>query len=117
MAGSDKIVPLKGTREKATSQKVAGLDLPTFEAGWVWLAGAGPGDRAEVRAAHQGGDPEDIEDSGYDGALEVGQCLCVEVYVGEVGGPCGIKLEDQVVITEDGYENLTRYPFEQRFLE
>ena len=61
--------------------------------------------------------PEDIEDSGYDGALEVGQCLCVEVYVGEVGGPCGIKLEDQVVITEDGYENLTRYPFEQRFLE
>ncbi len=37
-------MPLKGTREKATSQKVAGLDLPTFEAGWVWLAGAGPGD-------------------------------------------------------------------------
>ena len=61
--------------------------------------------------------PEDIEDSGYDGTLEVGQCLCVEAYVGEVGGPCGIKLEDQVVITENGYENLTQYPFEQSFLE
>lgn len=47
----------------------------------------------------------------------MGQCLCVEAYVGEVGGPCGIKLEDQRVITEDGHENLTRYPFEQRFLE
>lgn len=44
MSGSDNIVPLKGTREKATSQTVAGLDLPVFEAGWVWLAGAGPGD-------------------------------------------------------------------------
>lgn len=61
--------------------------------------------------------PEDIEDSGYDGVLEVGQCLCVEAYVGEVGGSCGIKLEDQLVITEDGYENLTSYPFEPRFLE
>lgn len=61
--------------------------------------------------------PEDIDDSGYDGVLEVGQCLCVEAYVGELGGSCGIKLEDQVVITEDGHENLTRYPFEQAFLE
>jgi Xaa-Pro aminopeptidase len=61
--------------------------------------------------------PEDIDGSGYDGVLEVGQCLCVEAYVGEVGGRCGIKLEDQVVITEHGYENLTRYPFEQRFLD
>lgn len=60
--------------------------------------------------------PEDIESSGYDGVLEPGQCLCVEVYVGEVGGPCGIKLEDQVVVTETGVENLTRYPFEAAFL-
>ena len=42
--------------------------------------------------------------------------LCVEVYYGEVGGSCGIKLEDQVLITEDGCENLTSYPFEERFL-
>lgn len=60
--------------------------------------------------------PEDLESVGYDGHLEEGQCLCVEAYVGEVGGTCGIKLEDQVVITADGYENLTKYPFEDAFL-
>ena len=60
--------------------------------------------------------PEDHPGSGYDGVLEVGQCLCVEAYVGELGGPVGIKLEDQVVITETGFENLTRYPFEEAFL-
>ena len=59
--------------------------------------------------------PEDWDACGYHGELEPGMCLCVEVYFGEVGGPCGIKLEDQVVITEDGYENLTHFPFEQNF--
>ncbi|MEM9783829.1 MAG: Xaa-Pro peptidase family protein [Pseudomonadota bacterium] len=57
--------------------------------------------------------PEDWS-GGYDGVLEPGMCLCVEVYYGEVGGPLGIKLEDQVVITETGYENLTRFPFDPR---
>ena len=56
--------------------------------------------------------PEDWDVCGYEGVLEPGMCLCVEVYFGEVGGPCGIKLEDQVVITESGFENLTSYPLE-----
>lgn len=60
--------------------------------------------------------PEDWDGCGYDGVLEAGMCLCVEVYFGEVGGACGIKLEDQVVITETGYENLTTFPYEQDFL-
>ncbi|MEO1469396.1 MAG: Xaa-Pro peptidase family protein [Pseudomonadota bacterium] len=60
--------------------------------------------------------PDDWEDVGYDGVLEPGMCLCVEVYFGEVGGPCGVKLEDQVVITETGHENLTRIPFEADLL-
>ena len=60
--------------------------------------------------------PEDWDECGYDGELEPGMCLCVEVYFGEVGGPCGVKLEDQVVITETGYENLTTYPFEDSLL-
>jgi len=38
--------------------------------------------------------------------------LCVEASVGEVGGDFSIKLEDQVLITEDGYENPTTYPFD-----
>ncbi len=60
--------------------------------------------------------PQDWEAGMHDTALEPGMTLCVEVYYGEVGGSCGIKLEDQVLITEDGYENLTRYPFDDRFL-
>ena len=36
----------------------------------------------------------------------------MEALVGEVGGDFSIKLEDQVVITEDGYENLISYPFD-----
>ena len=38
--------------------------------------------------------------------------LCVEALVSPEGGDFSIKLEDQVLITEDGYENLTRYPFD-----
>ena len=60
--------------------------------------------------------PEDLEGHSYDGVLEPGMCLCVEVYAGEVGGKEGVKLEDQVVLTEDGHENLTRYPFEENLL-
>ena len=61
--------------------------------------------------------PQDFEEGQWEGGvLEPGMTLCVEVYYGEVGGPCGIKLEDQVLITEDGHENLTSYPFEARFL-
>ncbi len=60
--------------------------------------------------------PEDWDACGYDGVLEPGMCLCVEVYFGEPGGPCGVKLEDQVVITETGFENLTSYPFEDDLL-
>ena len=38
--------------------------------------------------------------------------LCVEVLVSPEGGDFSIKLEDQVLITETGYENLTTYPFD-----
>ena len=60
--------------------------------------------------------PEDIESYGYDGVLVEGQCMCVEAYIGEVGGPCGIKLEDQGVITSNGFDNMTTFPFEEAFL-
>ncbi len=48
----------------------------------------------------------------YDYVLEPGMVLCVEALVGEEGGDFSIKLEDQVLVTEDGYENLTQYPFD-----
>lgn len=49
----------------------------------------------------------------YDGVLEPGMCMCVESYVGEVGGAEGVKLEEQVLITEEGYEVLSKFPFEE----
>lgn len=54
----------------------------------------------------------DWEERGYDGVLEPGMLLCVEAYIGEVGGKDGIKLEDQVLITDSGVENLTHCPFD-----
>ena len=49
----------------------------------------------------------DFEHHGYDGVLKPGMCICVESYVGRHGGGEGIKLEDQFVITETGYEQLS----------
>jgi len=56
--------------------------------------------------------PDKAVPGAFDYALEPGMVLCVEACVGEVGGTFSIKLEDQVLITEGGYENLTRYPFD-----
>ena len=60
--------------------------------------------------------PDKAVDGAYDYALEPGMTLCVEVAAGAVGGDFSIKLEDQVLITEDGYENLTAYPFDPALL-
>ncbi len=59
---------------------------------------------------------DDMERSGYDSVLEPGQTLCVESYMGEVGGREGVKLEQQVLITETGYELLSTFPFDEELL-
>ncbi len=59
---------------------------------------------------------EDFEGVGYDGVVEPGMVLCVESYMGEVGGDEGVKLEQQVLITESGTELLSTYPFEDELL-
>jgi Xaa-Pro dipeptidase len=51
-------------------------------------------------------------DAGFEAVLEPGMTLCVEALVSPEGGNFSIKLEDQVLITADGVENLTRYPFD-----
>jgi Xaa-Pro aminopeptidase len=58
----------------------------------------------------------DYRARGYDGVVEPGMILCVEAYIGAVGGRDGIKLEDQILVTETGYENLTRCPFDDRLM-
>lgn len=60
--------------------------------------------------------PEDVEAHGYDGSFAPGMTLCVEAYVGAVGGKEGVKLEEQVLVTETGCEVLSRYPFEESLL-
>lgn len=52
----------------------------------------------------------------FDAVLEPGMVLCVEALVSPEGGDFSIKLEEQVLITERGYENLTRYPFDPALL-
>lgn len=56
--------------------------------------------------------PDHYTPGAFDAVLEPGMMLCVEALVAEEHGDFSIKLEDQVLIIEDGYENLTRYPFD-----
>jgi Xaa-Pro aminopeptidase len=58
----------------------------------------------------------DFAESGYDGVIEEGMTMCIESYVGETGGREGVKLEEQVLVTERGAELMTRFPFEDRLL-
>ena len=52
----------------------------------------------------------------YDGQLEPGMVMCVESYVGAVGGSEGVKLEQMVLITEQGPVLLSTFPFEDILL-
>ena len=60
--------------------------------------------------------PEDVEAHGYSGSFVPGMTLCVEAYVGAVGGQEGVKLEEQVVVTETGCATLSQYPYEKALL-
>lgn len=75
------------------------------------LHGVGVADEYPVIA-----DKEDFDESGYDGVFEPGMAICVESYIGEDGGAEGVKLEEQVLITENGVECLTSFPFDERLL-
>ena len=56
--------------------------------------------------------PDKYVEGAFEYEVEAGMVLCVEALVSPDGGDFSIKLEDQVLITEDGYENLTSYPFD-----
>lgn len=60
--------------------------------------------------------PDQWVDGAFDVALEPGMVLCVEALVSPEGGDFSIKLEDQVLITDTGFENLTSYPFDPALL-
>ncbi|MEO0389351.1 MAG: dimethylsulfonioproprionate lyase DddP [Pseudomonadota bacterium] len=56
--------------------------------------------------------PDKMVPGAFDYELEPGMTLCVEALIAEDGGDFSIKLEDQVLVTEDGFENLTKYPWD-----
>ncbi|ABM58652.1 M24 family metallopeptidase [Verminephrobacter eiseniae] len=58
----------------------------------------------------------DYQTYGCDGHLVPGMVLSVESYIGAKGGREGVKLEDEILITETGTELLSRFPYEDDFL-
>lgn len=60
--------------------------------------------------------PDHYAEGAFEAVLEPGMVLCAEALVSPEDGDFSIKLEDQVLITETGYENLTHYPFDARLM-
>ena len=70
--------------------------------------GIGMGDENPVvvwREGYSAGEPDDT--------LEAGMVLAVESYVAADDSIEGVKLEDQIVVTEDGCRRLSTFPFER----
>tara|TARA_B100001167_G_scaffold130688_1_gene82072 strand:+ start:601 stop:1794 length:1194 start_codon:yes stop_codon:yes gene_type:complete len=59
---------------------------------------------------------EDWKRDGCDGFIEPNMVLCVESYSGKTEGEVGVKLEEMVLVNEDGVERLSHYPFEDSLL-
>jgi Xaa-Pro aminopeptidase len=57
----------------------------------------------------------DFADWGYDGVFEPNMVVSVESYIGARGGKEGVKLEQQVLITENGPRVMSTAPFEDAF--
>lgn len=59
---------------------------------------------------------EDWDAYGFDGMIEKDMVFCVESYIGEPDGSQGVKLEQQVLVTETGVRVLSDFPFEADML-
>lgn len=92
----------------------AAWDIPErYHAHRYYLSAHGCGMTGEYPYLYHRGD---FRDAGYDGEIRPGMTLCVESFIGEEGGAEGVKLEQQVLITETGVDLLSRFPFEQALL-
>ena len=52
----------------------------------------------------------------YDGVIEPNMTLCVESFIGHEEGGEGVKLEQQVLVTETGTELMSTFPYDERLL-
>lgn len=59
---------------------------------------------------------EDHAKYGYDGVFLPGCVICVESLLGRDGGREAVKLEEQVLITDNGRRVLSSYPFEEKLM-
>ncbi len=59
---------------------------------------------------------EDQAWGAYDGVFEQDMVVCIECYVGELGGREGVKLEQPVWLSADGPVVLSDFPFELDYL-
>jgi Xaa-Pro aminopeptidase len=54
----------------------------------------------------------DFSNADFSGYFLENMTICVESYIGEVGGNEGVKLEDQFLVTKDGLQQLSSFPYE-----
>jgi len=59
---------------------------------------------------------EYFDQEGFDGELEAGMVFCVESYAGAPGGREGVKLEQQILVTDGGHELLSDLAFDASLL-
>ena len=45
--------------------------------------------------------------------LKEGMCLALETWIGRKGGKDGVRLEEDILVTKDGYERLTLWPIDE----
>jgi hypothetical protein len=45
--------------------------------------------------------------------LQAGMVLALETYAGHKGGKDGVRLEENILVTDDGYELLSRWPIDE----
>jgi len=45
--------------------------------------------------------------------LEENRVIALETWVGRQGGKFGVRLEEDVLVTRDGYEVLTKFPIDE----
>ena len=90
-------------------------DIPEkYYANRYYLSAHGCGMTGEYPYLYHSGD---FPDAGYDGVIEAGMTICVESYIGEENGSEGVKLEQQLLVTETGTELLSQFPFEEALME
>ena len=55
----------------------------------------------------------DYSNGDFSGIFEENMVICIESYVGEVGGKEGVKLEEEYIVTTNGLKKMSLYPLDK----